>query len=418
MPRPLPLWSMLCMALVLAVPIRAAEQAPGAVPTVTGSATRLDASAIVDQCVAKFNPDVYRLDDRDQPVFPGRSMFGEPASDVAHRVLGATWFSTWVFLPFLILPQVLLLVVIFKFKDRGDGRKPATFLTNHKLEVIWTAIPFLAVLIVSIPTYYVLDYMDSPPVGTKNIEVVTVTGKQFAWDYEYKRHYKDPTAAEKVCVASGQDPVSALQEPLVLVKDRTVSINLTSQDVNHAWWIPAFGVKKDAIKGRFTYLWFTPDTLGVYKGQCAELCGQNHGNMIITASVVEEADFDRYMTLLRHRDDTAKVWGVLQPTVGTAFSAEALDKAIAAYLAKGDGPERQFALSYWMASNYASLLRARPAKGASIPGLLGITAPATERRALEAQFDEAIRAKRKQVDAHLPALGKLFAAVPAHPDLQ
>jgi cytochrome c oxidase subunit 2 len=408
----------LSLALILALLCAHGTAADGpsvvlpAPPSATSAAPE-SASARIDADVKLFNPDVYRLDDQGSPVFPGHSLFVEPVTEVARQVLSATWFSALVFLPFLILPQVLLLVIIFKFKDRGDGRAPATFLTHHKLEVIWTAIPFLAVLIVSIPTYYVLEFMDDPPKETKDLQVVTVTGKQFAWMYEYKRYYVDPNADEKVCLQSSLDPVNQLQEPLLLTKGRSVSFNLTSQDVTHAWWVPAFGVKKSAITGRFTNVWFTPDTLGVFKGQCVELCGDKHGNMIITTVVVERDEFERYMTLLRHRDDTVPVWNALQPPAGKTVPAGAVAKAVAAFLQKGDSPERQYALSYWMASNFSSIQRVPPPKGSSIAEVLGVAHPADDHLARDKQIDEVIRAKRKQVDELLPALAKSLAALPA-----
>jgi cytochrome c oxidase subunit 2 len=389
----------------------AAAQAPAAAGSAATAASAAATAANVDADVALFNPDIYSLDEDGKPVHGGRSLFLEPATEVARQVLSATWFSAIVFLPFLILPQLLLLLVIFKFKDRGDGRPPATFVGNHKLEVIWTAIPFLAVLIVSIPTYFVLDFMDAPPKETRDLQVMTVTGKQFAWIYEYKRYYKDPNADEKECLQISLDPVNQLQEPLLLTKGRTVSFNLTSQDVTHGWWVPAFGVKKSAIIGRYTNVWFTPDTLGVFKGQCVELCGDKHGNMVISAVVVERDEFDRYITLLRHRDDTVKVWNALQPATGGAVDEQAVAKAVTAYLGKGDSRERQYALSYWMASNYASMLRALPPKGASIASLVGIKDPAAELKARTRQYEDATKARRKLVDDRLPALARPLAAI-------
>ncbi len=417
----MPRLTCLCTALLLAALFGSASgaageavvpKAPPAPAATAAPAAAAATAARVDADVALFNPDIYSLDENGNPVHGGRSLFLEPATEVARQVLSATWFSAIVFLPFLILPQLLLLVVIFKFKDRGDGRAPATFVGNHKLEVVWTAIPFLAVLIVSIPTYYVLDFMDAPPKETRDLQVMTVTGKQFAWMYEYKRYYKDPNADEKECLQASLDPVNQLQEPLLLTKGRTVSFNLTSQDVTHGWWVPAFGVKKSAIIGRYTNVWFTPDTLGVFKGQCVELCGDKHGNMIIIAVVVERDEFDRYITLLRHRDDTVKVWNALQPAKGGAVDEAALAKAVAAYLDKGSSRERQYALSYWMASNYASLARALPPKDSSIAVLVGVKDPAAERQARDKQYEEATRARRKLVDDRLPALAKPLAADP------
>ena len=105
----------------------------------------------VDRYVALFNQDLLALDDKRRVVTPITGAFDAPASDIARDVAQATWFSLLVFLPFLVLPQVLLIWIIWKYRKREDGRAPATFTGNHRLEIIWTAIPVVALIIVGIP---------------------------------------------------------------------------------------------------------------------------------------------------------------------------------------------------------------------------------------------------------------------------
>jgi cytochrome c oxidase subunit 2 len=381
-----------CLAALLlwAVPASAADNktTPPVVPV---------AGDPVDRDVELFNPNIYAVDAAGNPVHGSKSAFLEPASEIAREVTWVTWFSALVFLPFLVLPLLLLLYVIFKFRDHGDGRKPATFTGNHTLEIVWTIIPCIALTVVSIPTWFVLDRMEAPPVDKKDRMAVRVTGKQFAWDYKYMGFYKDEKADEKVELAVGQ--FLGIQEPLVLAKGRTVELHMTSDDVNHAWWIPAFGVKKDCIKGRFTYAWFTPDTTGVYKGQCAELCGDGHGIMIILARVVEKPEFARYLELLRVKDDTLKVWSTIQPPPGTAIDDKALRDAVTGYLAKGRSPERQYALRYWIASNYATLQRVPPPKGVALAEVFGAA-----KGAGPDQIPQAIATRRAKLDALLKEL--------------
>jgi cytochrome c oxidase subunit 2 len=391
--------------LAIAVGVHAAEgpavPAHAALPPATAPAA---AAPTVEGDVEQFNPNFYQLDESGHPQIPMVNPFSRPATEIARNMLDATWFSSLVFLPFLVLPMVLLLVVIFRFRDLGDGRKPATFAHNFKLEIIWTVIPFLAVLVVSYPTWVVLDYMDSPPPAEKKDKLtITVIGKQFAWDYVYKGNYKDPAAEAKEELRIGQD--QGIQEAVVLPRGRTTQLNITSDDVNHAWWIPAFGVKRDAFKGRFTFVWFTPERTGKFKGQCAELCGDGHGKMLIFSSVVEPADFARYLDLLRQRDDTVKVWSLLQPPPGATVDAKALREAVAGYLAKGRGAERQYALRYWIASNYATLQRVLPAKGQTLAKVVGVAHPqASDRAGREREVLEAIKVKRDQLDALLKEL--------------
>lgn len=333
-----------------AVLLRTAAAVPA--PTHDGAAAvpaADPAAPSVDQLVATFNPDLYALNGKYDPATKITNMFTSPASDIAREVQFNSWFNIIVYGPFLILPQLLLLYVIFKFRDRKDGRKAATFMGNHALEIIWTAVPCVALVVVSIPVWTILWKMELPPENAHHAMNVEVRGKEFAWDYKYMN--------QELGFSIGQD-VTGFQEPLVLEKGRTTILNITSNDVNHAWWIPAFGVKKDAIIGRYTNTWFTPDTEGFFKGQCAELCGQGHGIMVISSVVVGPELFATYTTLQRHRNDTLKVWNAVQPSVAEV-DGKALSEAVAAYAAKGAGPDRQLALRFWIASSYASVQRKR-----------------------------------------------------------
>ena len=348
--------------LLLAALLPAAEIAPA------------PAASEVERYVALFNQDLYALKGPKGPVLtPMAGAFDAPASDIARDVAQATWFSLIVFLPFLVLPQILLVWIIWKYRKKQDGRTPATFTGNHRLEFVWTAIPVVALIIVSIPMWDLLVKMEAPPADQRRDMVVEVRGKSFAWDYKYQRLGGDSPTRREDQFEVGQDVVG-VQEPLVLVKDRRVILNLTSNDVNHAWWIPAFGVKKDTIKGRYTNTWFTPERLGLFKGQCAELCGQGHGIMLISALVVDEPDFAVWSQLQRHRGDSVRVWSALS---GAEVDAKALDEAVAAYLKKGSDPWRTFALRYWVASNAASVARkpgdlpaALPARRATLDSVI------------------------------------------------
>lgn len=303
----------------------------------------------VEQAVAIFHPDIFARESNAgrRPLHTISDSFTSPASDIARDVSGNAVFNLLVFLPFLILPQVLLVYVIFRFRDRGDGRRPATFVGNHALEIVWTAIPVLALLVVSVPAWKLLWKMELPPPDQDKALVVEVRGKQYAWDYTYQR--------EKVSV--GQDAVGN-QEPLVLVKDRVTVLNITSNDVNHAWWVPSFGVKKDAIIGRYTNTWFTPDTLGVFKGQCAELCGQGHGVMWISAVVVTPEHFRLWLDLQQRRTAALKVCNAL----ADGADDTTLASVVRAYLVKDTSEPARYAVRFWAAYHGEAAAR-RPAAG-------------------------------------------------------
>ncbi|HEY3296400.1 MAG TPA: cytochrome c oxidase subunit II [bacterium] len=205
-----------------------------------------------------------------------------PVTPLAEAVRADFWNNFWLTLPFLLIPQIVLVLVIFKFRA-SLGHAAATWHENPKLEFVWTAIPVLTLILVAIPAYSVLVKMEVPP---KSDLVVEVIGHQFFWEYRYPRY-----------------GVIISNEPLVVPANKVVTINATSVDVIHAWWVPAFGVKQDANPGRISHAWFSARE-GRYKGQCAELCGTLHGEMLIDVNVLPQADFDNWIKARMPADTT------------------------------------------------------------------------------------------------------------------
>lgn len=198
-----------------------------------------------------------------------------PATPIAHEVRGYSLYVLALVSPFLIGPQLALLYAIFKF--RADGvRKPATFHENVPLEITWTVIPALVLVLMTLPAYFLIKKMENPP--TDNTMTVQITGHQFFWEYGYP--------------GTG---VRMSDVPLVIPVGKNVIADITSSGVNHAWWVPAFGVKMDAVPGRITHVWFNVEKPGWYKGQCAELCGALHGNMLIDVHAVTQEEYDAWM---------------------------------------------------------------------------------------------------------------------------
>jgi len=302
----------------------------------------------VDELVEIFNPPQFTSGERVRDV-PLENVFTTPASDIADDVQENAWFSFLVFLPFLVLPQVLLLVVIFRFRDRKDGRPSATFVHNNKLEIAWTAIPVFALLIVSVPVTLLLKKMDLPPkemIRSDMLEVECV-GKQFQWIWRYPKH------GIELSVDAGE------QLPMVILQDRLTQLYFTSEDVNHAWSVPAFGVKKDAFRDRWTSAWFTPNRSGVFEGQCYELCGEGHGRMLFDTIVVEEEETFRQWVVIQQRKATAlDVVSALRDTDFSDPAAEGdeadvkIADAIDSYLEEGTDRRSLVALRYWVARDY------------------------------------------------------------------
>jgi cytochrome c oxidase subunit 2 len=175
---------------------------------------------------------------------------------------------------FFLLAEILLLIAIIRFRAK-PGVKPATWHENVRLEIVWTAIPALAMIFLSGPAFSTLKYMDTIPKPDLTIEVV---GHQWFWEYRYPKY-----------------GVVFANEPLVVPAGKVVAADVTSIDVVHSWFVPAFGVKMDANPGRVNHTWFQVDRPGTYEGQCAELCGVLHGQMMIEVDVVTPEEFERWI---------------------------------------------------------------------------------------------------------------------------
>ncbi|MEQ8819548.1 MAG: cytochrome c oxidase subunit II [Sumerlaeia bacterium] len=205
---------------------------------------------------------------------PITNWINEPVTSIAREVRNNFWFLTLMFAPFLIIPQLVLLIGIFKFKDSAN-RKPATFHENVPLEIAWTAIPALVLVVTAVSSFPLIKKIETPPPADVRIEVI---GHQFFWEYRYPEY-----------------GIAMSNEPLVLPKGENIVADLTSVDVNHAFWVPAFGVKMDCVPGRINQIWWNVEKTGWYKGQCAELCGALHAAMLLDVHVVEPAEFEAWI---------------------------------------------------------------------------------------------------------------------------
>jgi cytochrome c oxidase subunit II len=200
----------------------------------------------------------------------------------------------------------VMIFSLIKFR-KSQGAKPDTTLVHStKVEIIWTVIPILILIAMAIPTAKGLIKIEDMDGATIDIKV---TGYQWKWEYEYVGQKvsffstlkRDSNAARQL--GSGIDPKTVpnylldVDNPLVIPAGTKIRFLLTAQDVIHAWWVPAFGMKKDAIPGYLSPIWVQVDAdkVGTYRGQCAELCGQDHGFMPIVVEVKSPADYDAWL---------------------------------------------------------------------------------------------------------------------------
>lgn len=197
----------------------------------------------------------------------------------------------------------VMIYAIITFQ-KAKGSVPATFTHSTKAEVIWTVIPTLILVY--------LGYMTAPALvridDTRNSEMtIKITGYQWKWEYEYvgEDYSFFSTLADTSNAArqlgSGVDPTSVdnylleVDNHLVVPVGVKIRYLITANDVLHSWWVPAFSVKRDAIPGYVNEGWFNVDKPGVYRGQCAELCGKDHGFMPIVVEALPKPEFDAWL---------------------------------------------------------------------------------------------------------------------------
>jgi cytochrome c oxidase subunit 2 len=192
---------------------------------------------------------------------------------------------------------------------KSKGAEPATFSHSTMAEIIWTVIPVVILLAMSIPsaeTMIKLEDSRDPDMS------IVITAYQWKWHYKYQdedlEFYSSLArpSVEARAKDSGSDPFAVenylldVDRPLVVPKGKKVRLLLTSNDVVHAWWVPELAIKKDAIPGIVNETWFRANETGTYRGQCAELCGKDHGYMPIVVEVVEA---DAYQAWVETRTD-------------------------------------------------------------------------------------------------------------------
>lgn len=205
--------------------------------------------------------------------YPQNSL--QPRSDFAQAtdVLfdGIFWLAVGVF----VVVEALLLWTIFRYRYREGGPEPKPVYGHTGLEIAWTIAPAVILIFIAVPTIRTIIASEEPP--RDDAITIEVVGHQWWWEFRYPE-YGIVTANE-----------------MHIPVDRQVTLNITSDDVIHSFWLPRLSGKRDAILGRQTQLKFVPDSIGEYFGQCAEFCGTSHANMRVRAYVSSQEDFDAWV---------------------------------------------------------------------------------------------------------------------------
>lgn len=228
---------------------------------------------------------------------PGVTELSRIAYDLHMRIL---WICVWI----AIAVFGVMIYSLVKFRRSKGAVADTTLLHSTKVEVIWTVIPILILVVMAVPAARGL-ITDEDMSGADM--TIKVTGYQWKWEYTYLDQNVDffSTLARDSNVAritgshinpySVQNYLLDVDHPLVVPVGKKVRVLLTAGDVIHSWWVPAFGIKRDAIPGFVNETWFKAEKVGTYRGQCAELCGRDHGFMPIVVVVKTQADYDAWL---------------------------------------------------------------------------------------------------------------------------
>ncbi|BAK78593.1 cytochrome c oxidase, subunit II [Pseudogulbenkiania sp. NH8B] len=218
---------------------------------------------------------------------------------------------------FIVVFGVMFYAILRHRKSLGHRARP--FHENTTVEIIWTVIPFLILVGMAWPATKAVLAQKSTRAEDMTIKI---TGYQWKWRYDYLddgvgfvSHLATPTEALHSASAKGTHYLLEVDEPLVVPTGKKVRLLLTANDVIHSWWVPSLGVKQDAIPGFVRDAWFLVDKPGVYRGQCAELCGKDHGFMPIVVDARTPEDYAVWLAARKKlaaasADDPNKVWAL------------------------------------------------------------------------------------------------------------
>ncbi len=255
-----------------------------------------------------------------------------PATSIAREIMSLHNAIFFICVVIFVVVFGAMFYSIFAHR-KSRGYKAAKFHESTTVEIVWTAIPFFILVGMAIPSTATLLRMEDTKTAADL--VVKITGHQWKWQYEYLDQdinffsvLSTPTDQIENKSAKGEHYLLEVDKPLVIPVGKKVRFLITANDVLHSWWVPAFGVKKDAIPGFINESWTRVDEAGTYRGQCAELCGKDHGFMPVVVKAVSEDDFAKWVSeqksqMVASAADSGKIFekDELMTRGGKAYSA-------------------------------------------------------------------------------------------------
>tara|TARA_B100001121_G_scaffold284983_1_gene280340 strand:- start:814 stop:1641 length:828 start_codon:yes stop_codon:yes gene_type:complete len=190
---------------------------------------------------------------------------------------------------------VLFLMIYACVRFRASANPvPSKRTHNVAVEVLWTLIPCLILIVMAVPSFKILYKQDAIPKADVTVKAI---GYQWYWGYEYpdENIIFDSYMIEDKDLKENQPRLLAVDNELVVPVNKVIKVLITANDVLHAWALPSFGVKRDAVPGRINETWFKAEKIGTYYGQCSELCGIKHAFMPITVRVVSEDEYEEWL---------------------------------------------------------------------------------------------------------------------------
>jgi cytochrome c oxidase subunit 2 len=245
----------------------------------------------------------------------------QSATPVMDDIIGFHTFVLYVITAIALFVLVLLLIVIVRFNARANP-EPSRTSHNTMLEILWTFVPVLILFAIAVPSFKLLFYQQTIPAADLTVKA---TGKQWYWSYSYpdSKFEFDSLILQDKERKEGQPRLLSVDNELVVPVNKVVRVFVTGSDVIHAFAVPSFGIKIDAVPGRLNETWFQATREGMYYGQCSELCGKDHAFMPIAVRVVSEKDFSAWLDGAKKkyaRDEAA-------PTAVATATPAAVDSA-------------------------------------------------------------------------------------------
>jgi cytochrome c oxidase subunit II len=218
---------------------------------------------------------------------------------VTENAEGIFWFHNWILLPVIIgislFVLALIVYIVWRFNETANP-VPSRRTHNGALEIAWTVLPALILVVVAVPSFRLLAAQLIIPAPDLTLKV---TASQWHWNYGYPKSEGgfsfDSLYVEEKDLKPGQPGIITADHELVVPIGKVIELDVVSQDVIHSFSVPSFGVKIDAVPGRLNKSWFKADREGIYYGQCSNICGIDHAFMPINVRVLSQADYEAWL---------------------------------------------------------------------------------------------------------------------------